>query len=1395
MRRARAARQNLIARAAAGETLNDSGPFSDQLAGCAEACWNAARAVLLAMTLGVLVAASAENPKRPTPSAANLHYVSLPLAFEQNCGQANPAVKFLARGSGYAIFLTEKEAVMSLERSAAHSPNPFPAGGSAARAARRNSPKKDVLRLRWVGAAAAPRIEGLDPESGRTNYLIGNNPAKWVRDVPAYSRVKVHRVYPGIDVVYHGGRREIEFDIEVEPGAKPGSVRLKVAGANYHPAKLRLNRSGDLVVRTRAGDVRFRAPRAYQPGADSKKHFLEARYVVEPGGQVGFVVGRYDPARPLVIDPVLSYSTYLGGTDYNGATGIAVDGSGYTYITGYTSSTDFPVRGGVQGLFAGGSCNTEVNTAPCFDAFVAKLNPQGTGLVYSTYLGGTGDDRGVRIAVDASGQAYVAGFTDSVDFPTVSPVQGANGGGACGTTAYPNPCYDAFAAKLSASGSSLVYSTYLGGTGDDFASSIAADSNGNTYIGGLTAGPNFPVTYGALQTGYGGGPFDGFVAKINPSGSALVYSTYIGGSQEDHVSDIVLDSSGDVYLTGQTNSANFPVQGGFMPKYTAGACGSALSNFPCFESFVSKLNAAGSALVYSSYLGGTAASYGSGIALDASGAAYVTGWTTSKDFPVTPGAYDTVWGGSNEAFVAKIAAAGDAINYATYLGSINPDQANAIVVDGSGNATIAGFAYGGKFPVASPLQAASGGFYDAIVSKFNATGSTLLFSTYLGGAGDEAANDLALDSSGNLYVAGDTFSTDFPVTTPALTTGYTGGSYDAWIAKIGPQNAAGLTAVPNPLAFAGQEINTTSTPSIIKLGDAGSAALSIAGISVTGDFAETSQCGKTVSAGTQCTISGTFTPAETGTRTGTLVITDSAEGSPHTVKLSGFGTSGAVSLSAASLNFGLVTVGTTSTQTVTLTNPAPSPLDLSSIRAGGGFTESNTCGSVVNPGGSCAIAVSFSPAALGTSVGTLTLTDTGLGSPQTITLSGTGATPPAASLSPSALTFGSQGVGATSPPQTVTLSNTGGAPIAIAGITTAGNFAESNNCGSSLAPGASCAISVTFTPQQTGSTSGTLALSDNAAGSPQTVSLTGSGVISFTLAANPSSVTVLQGTGQAQFTLSASTSNGFTGSIVLGCENIAPATCAFGPASIDPGQSSTLTVGNLNAVTSSSLSFTVTGTVATASQTSSTSSSSSGSGTAFSGTAMATLTLSVKFADFTLASSPAAASIQAGQTANYTLTLTPLNGFDVPVSLSCGGVPAAATCSFSSSTVPVGPSGPAQVSLAVHTASRALLNPPPDTLFFPGEGPRLRWFLLGAWGALLGLMLVSVRTREPLRATMIRNVSVALLICLVLVACGGGGGGVSPGPSSGTPAGSYTVTITATAQSLSHTGQVSLQVD
>jgi len=1262
--------------------------------GGAEVLLGVARASLLILTVGVLGARPAVGLKPAAESNAAGRYASLPLAFEPNRGQADPNVKFLAHESSSTIFLSSRDILIELRRGKSISKRAFAQRQVSPFEGTRAAMSTDSVRVSMVGASAASQAEGRDALAGKSNYFIGNDPAKWIKNVPTYARVRFRGVYPGIDVGYYGNRRKLEFDFIVSPGANPRAIRLEINGKRGR-ASLRVDQNGDLVVHTAAGDVRFQKPRVYQMDGNSHpriKRFVRSRYGVGNDGIVSLDIGDYDRTEPLIIDPVLSYSTYLGGTDFNYASGIAVDGSGNTYITGYTTSTDFPVLGGVQSTFSGGSCDTEVNTTPCFDVFVAKLDPQGSGLLYSTYLGGTGDDYGIRIAVDAAGEAYVAGFTDSLDFPTASAFQSSPGGGTCGTTTYPSPCFDAFVAKLSASGSSLIYSSYLGGTGDDFASDIAVDSSGNTYVAGLTSAANFPTTYGALQTSFGGGPFDGFVAKIDAAGTARVYSTYLGGSGEDHVAAIALDASDNAYLTGQTNSANFPTQGGFEPSYTATMCGSALNSFPCFEAFVSKLNSAGTALIYSSYLGGTAASYGNGIALDSSSNAYVAGWTTSKDFPVTPSAYETAYAGSDEVFVAKVTPAGDALAYATYLGDTNPDVANAIGVDASGNAYIVGYTYGGGFPVVSPLQMNSGGFYDAIVTELNASGSALVYSTYLGGTGDEYANDVALDAFGNLYVAGDTFSVDFPTTPSAFTTAYTGGSHDAWVAKISPQNAAGLSAVPNPLVFPGQEINTTSAPQAVKLSDAGSAPLGISSIVVAGDFAETNNCGGTVAPGTSCSVSVTFTPTAVGTRTGTMTLTDTAAGSPQTIKLTGLGTSGAVSLSANSLDFGSVPIGTTSpSQSVTLTNVAQSPLDISSIHAEGDYSQSNTCGSVVSAGSSCTITVAFSPASIGTIVGSVVITDTAANSPQTIVLTGTGALP-------------------------------------------------------------------------------------------------------FSLTAQQTSVSVLEGTAQVEFTVSASTDSGFTGSIALGCADIAPATCSFDPATITPGGSSTLTVGNLNEVTSTSLSFTVTGTIVL---TSSTLTSTSGTVSTTGSTTTATLPLTVKFEDFTISASPSQASIGAGQTATFTLTLTPVNGFNLPVALACEGTPPQATCTLSPLSVNMDGSAPGKATLTLATTSRSLEGPPPGVGLFPRGGRCLGWFGLWGWCALLVLALFATRGRRQGTWTPIGGAALVVMVCLSMTSCGGGsGGGAPPTPNKqGTPAGTYTLNVTASANPLSHTGTVTLNVN
>ncbi len=412
---------------------------------------------------------------------------------------------------------------------------------------------------------------------------------------------------------------------------------------------------------------------------------------------------------------------------------------------------------------------------PCYHAFVTKLNAAGSALVYSTYLGGSGDDYGSAIAVDSSGNTYVTGFTGSLNFPTVNPIQAVYGGGYS----------DAFVTKLNAAGNALVYSTYLGGNDTDQGNGIAVDSSGNAYVTGGTLSTNFPTTAGVFQ-GTSGGGYDAFVTKLNATGTSLVYSTYLGGSSSDRGSSIALDSSGNAYVTGSTISLNFPTANPFQASCSLSPYGAYCNGG---DAFVTKLNATGNALVYSTYLGGNNGAEGHRIALDSFGNAYVTGDTASTDFPTTAGAFQTAFGGSIDAFVTKLDAAGSALVYSTYLGGSGVDQGFGIAVDSSGEAHVMGVTASTNFPTVNSLQLFNNTRLpdlaeDAFVTKLNAAGSALVYSTYLGGSGDDAGFGIAVDSYGNAYVTGFTDSANFPTASPLQAAN--GGGYDAFVAKISP---------------------------------------------------------------------------------------------------------------------------------------------------------------------------------------------------------------------------------------------------------------------------------------------------------------------------------------------------------------------------------------------------------------------------------------------------------------------------------------------------------------------------------------------------------------------------------------------------------------------------------
>jgi hypothetical protein len=646
----------------------------------------------------------------------------LPLRFEPNLGQSEPRVLFLARGSGYGLYLTAEEAVMVLRRG------------------ERVSYDAALLRLRLVGGGRHPEAVGVGKLPGRSHYFLGSDPGAWRTDVPQYAGVEFRAVYPGVDLTYYGKEGQIEYDFVVASGADPRRIRFRIEGARH----VRLDTDGNLVLSAEGGEVIHRAPVFYQE-VDGERRSVMGRYVLHGRRDVSFEVGKYDRTRPLVIDPVLSYATYLGGTGSDLGTGVAVDSSGNAYLTGITASTNFPTASPRQG-YAGG-----------YEAFVAKLAPSGSTLVYSTYLGGSGNDRGLGVAVDSSGNAYVTGDTASTNFPTTSPVQAANAGG-----------YDAFVAKLDPSGSALLYSTYLGGSGTDGGEGIAVDPAGSAYVTGETTSTNFRTAY-PLQASYGGGT-DGFVAKLDPSGSALVYSTYLGGASQDYGMRVAADASGHGYVTGWTSSTDFPTANALQPGKAGGN-----------DAFVARLEPSGSALAYSTYLGGSSDDFGRGVAVDPAGNAYVAGYTYSTNFPaVNP--LQASLAGVDDVFVTKISPSGSALTYSTYLGGSAFDAPFAIAVDSAGSAYVAGATGSANFPTADPLQASHAGNEDAFVTKLTPSGSALAYSTYLGGSGYDDGYSIAVDSSGSATVAGRTSSTDFPTASP-LQPG-NAGSDDVFIVRI-----------------------------------------------------------------------------------------------------------------------------------------------------------------------------------------------------------------------------------------------------------------------------------------------------------------------------------------------------------------------------------------------------------------------------------------------------------------------------------------------------------------------------------------------------------------------------------------------------------------------------------
>jgi hypothetical protein len=685
-------------------------------------------------------------------------YGQLPLAFEPNRGQLDRRALYVARGAGYTLVLTHRSALLSLAQGRS--------GHSSHHAA---------LTIGLRGASQSAPVVGEHGLPGTVNYILGKNRSRWHTNVPTFGRVAYRNAWPGIGVAFYGNQGRLEYDFDVAAGADPTRIALSFAGAR----SLRVDDGGALVLRLPGGSVRQLTPHAYQL-VDGQQRAVGSRYVVA-GHSVRLRIGRYDRRLPLTIDPVvLAYSTYLGGGSDDSGQAVAVDSTGSSYVTGWTSSTDFPITPGAYQTTAPGG------TA---DAFVAKLAPDGKSLVYATYLGGSDQDIGAAIAVDSAGSAYVAGRTLGTDFPTTP--------GAYKTTAPGGPA-DGFVTKLSPDGQTLAYSTYLGGSDQDNAQGIAVDSAGSAYVTGYTDSGNFPTSGGAFQTTLGG-TRDDFVTKLAPGGNTLVYSTYLGGTGDEGEfhAGIAVDSAGSAYVTDKTDSADFPTTPGAYDRTLRGS----------LDAFVSKLASDGTTLLYSTYLGGSSDEdfSGGGVAVDSAGSAYVIGSTSSTDFPTTAGAFDRTLRGSSDAFVSKLAPDGTGLAYSTYLGGGGDEIGIGIALDSANAAYATGSTYSTDFPTtADALDTTLGGTSDAFVSKLAADGGSLAYSTYLGGSADDFGADIAVDPAGSAYMTGATHSTDFPTTPGALRTTLRGSS-DAYVAKLGAPSPT-VSPTTNPTA------PSTSTP-------------------------------------------------------------------------------------------------------------------------------------------------------------------------------------------------------------------------------------------------------------------------------------------------------------------------------------------------------------------------------------------------------------------------------------------------------------------------------------------------------------------------------------------------------------------------------------------------------
>lgn len=670
----------------------------------------------------------------------------LPISFEENHGQVDSQVRYLARTGNSTIYFTPAQTVLTL---LSHDSQ--------------KQPELSVLRLKWIGANPHAQILAEHPLPGRINYLIGRDSSQWHTGIPTYAQVRYRNLFPGVDAVFYGKESQLEYDLVLAPGVDPAKVSFALEGAR----SLQIADNGDLVLSLPNAEVRQIKPVVYQED-NGVRRLLSTRYVIHRDKTVSYEIAGYDSKLSLVIDPTLTYSTFASnGSNFHIVSSVAVDQSENAYVTGVTTVA-FPNK------------HPEFGSQVGQNAYVTKFSPSGGSLIYTTVFGGNSGDVGNAIAVDRLGNTYIAGETFSADFPTTP--------GAFEPPADTLDADNGFITKLNPGGSAFVYSLLLGGGDSDQITALALDTQHRVYVTGFTCSTNFFVknAFKGVASGQGcsDGGGDAFVTRLNAAGTDVDYSTYLDGSFESNGNGIAVDSTFHAYVTGSTESSDFPVTpGAFQTTLKA----QPIPNFPNdilqSNAFVTKFSADGQSLVFSTFLGGTADDVAEAIALDPDGRACVTGNATSADFPVTSGAFQKTRHGANDVFVTKFQISGGGLFYSTFLGGSGSDGASSIAVDSLGRAYVAGGTSSTNFPVVNPIQAHLAGAQDAFVTKLSATGNALLFSTYLGGAADETAVSIRLDSAGNAFVGGSTASANFP-TTPGAFSRTKRPSTDGWVAKI-----------------------------------------------------------------------------------------------------------------------------------------------------------------------------------------------------------------------------------------------------------------------------------------------------------------------------------------------------------------------------------------------------------------------------------------------------------------------------------------------------------------------------------------------------------------------------------------------------------------------------------